>query len=260
LRNRYEYDAFGSLNSSMAGATDDSRYRYTGREFDSETGLHYYRARYFDSNSGRFIGQDPIGFRAGDSNLYRYVFNNSVSATDPTGLLVQAKYSISTRRLTITDMDTKETIEIDGVFSGSGKKQNNVEFESEYGGPIPTGRYEILEGPYNINQLTSWYRLDPIDSQPRNDIDDLHGRSAYRLHPGRRSDGCVTIPIDNANRDWLGKIKPLLDKTQKETDSDNVKLSKIQKLQQLGDELFPTLVGTPNREIVRYGYLQVSEN
>jgi RHS repeat-associated protein len=86
LRNRYEYDAFGSLNSSMVGATDDSRYRYTGREFDAETGLHYYRARYFDSNSGRFIGQDPIGFDAGDSNLYRYVRNNSVNLVDPTGL------------------------------------------------------------------------------------------------------------------------------------------------------------------------------
>jgi RHS repeat-associated protein len=86
LRNRYEYDAFGSLNSSMVGATDDSRYRYTGREFDSETGLHYYRARYFDSNSGRFIGQDPIGFGGGDANLYRYVGNNSANLTDPSGL------------------------------------------------------------------------------------------------------------------------------------------------------------------------------
>jgi RHS repeat-associated protein len=85
LRNRYEYDAFGSLNSSMAGATDDSRYRYTGREFDAETGLHYYRARYFDSNSGRFISQDPIGFKGGDSNLYRYVVNDSVNFNDPSG-------------------------------------------------------------------------------------------------------------------------------------------------------------------------------
>ena len=85
VRNRFEYDAFGNVVSTMLGATDDSRYRYTGREFDSETGLNYYRARYFDSFSGRFIGQDPIGFQAGDSNLYRYVGNKATSHKDPSG-------------------------------------------------------------------------------------------------------------------------------------------------------------------------------
>jgi RHS repeat-associated protein len=64
----------------------DTRYKYTGRELDQETGLYYYRARYFDANVGRFIGQDPIGFSAGDSNLYRYVENNSINAIDPFGL------------------------------------------------------------------------------------------------------------------------------------------------------------------------------
>ena len=53
LRNRYEYDAFGTVVSTLTGATDDSRYRYTGREFDAETGLNYHRARYFDSTSGQ---------------------------------------------------------------------------------------------------------------------------------------------------------------------------------------------------------------
>jgi RHS repeat-associated protein len=86
VRNRFEYDAFGTVVSTMSGATDDSRYRYTGREFDGETGLYYYRARYFDSNSGRFIGQDPIGFRAGDSNLYRYVGNDTINKNDPSGM------------------------------------------------------------------------------------------------------------------------------------------------------------------------------
>ena len=85
LRNRFEYDAFGNVVSTMPGATDDSRYRYTGREFDAETGLNYNRARYFDSFSGRFIGQDPIGFEARDSNLYRYVGNSPLHIVDPSG-------------------------------------------------------------------------------------------------------------------------------------------------------------------------------
>ena len=46
-------------------------YAYTGREFDVETGLQYNRARYYDATTGRWISQDPMGFDAGDSNLYR---------------------------------------------------------------------------------------------------------------------------------------------------------------------------------------------
>ena len=51
-----------------------------------ESGLDYYRARYYDSNVGRFISVDPMGFGAGDTNLYRYVGNGATNATDPSGL------------------------------------------------------------------------------------------------------------------------------------------------------------------------------
>jgi RHS repeat-associated protein len=62
------------------------RYQYTGREFDAETDLQYNRARYYDATTGRWISQDPLGFDAGDSNLYRYVTNRPTGATDPSGL------------------------------------------------------------------------------------------------------------------------------------------------------------------------------
>jgi len=61
-----------------------SAYAYTGREWDKETGLYYYRARYYDPMEGRFISKDPIGI-AGGINLYGYVQNNPVMMTDPTG-------------------------------------------------------------------------------------------------------------------------------------------------------------------------------
>jgi RHS repeat-associated protein len=82
------YDSFGNTLSQL-DPTVKFRFGYTGRESDPETGLYYYRARYFDSNVGRFISTDPIGFEAGDSNLYRYVFNNSTTYTDPSGELGQ---------------------------------------------------------------------------------------------------------------------------------------------------------------------------
>ena len=55
---------------------------------DAETGLYYYRARYYDAENGKFISEDPIGFEAGDANLYRYVGNNPGNGVDPMGLEV----------------------------------------------------------------------------------------------------------------------------------------------------------------------------
>jgi RHS repeat-associated protein len=60
---------------------------FTGREWDPETGLYYYRARYYDPSIGRFLSEDPIGLEGG-VNYFRYVGNNPVTATDPDGLRV----------------------------------------------------------------------------------------------------------------------------------------------------------------------------
>ena len=45
------------------------------------------RARYYDSDTGRFISEDPIGFAGGTVNLYEYVRNNPVLYIDPNGLI-----------------------------------------------------------------------------------------------------------------------------------------------------------------------------
>jgi RHS repeat-associated protein len=79
----YVYDSFGNLSSSTGTLTNT--FRYTGREFDSETGLYYYRARYYDSAVGRFLNQDPIKFRGG-MNFYAYVGNTPVNTNDSSGL------------------------------------------------------------------------------------------------------------------------------------------------------------------------------
>ena len=79
----YAYDSFG--NVTPTGSVSQP-FAFTGREYDQETGLYYYRARYYDPKAGRFITKDPIGFEGGDYNLYVYVKNNSVNYTDPEGL------------------------------------------------------------------------------------------------------------------------------------------------------------------------------
>ncbi|MCO6459521.1 MAG: hypothetical protein J5I93_29765 [Pirellulaceae bacterium] len=78
------YDSYGNL-VAQTGSTEP-RHLYTGREFDRELGLHYYRARYLDSTTGRFLSEDPLGFAAGQINLFAYVANNPLDFRDPTGL------------------------------------------------------------------------------------------------------------------------------------------------------------------------------
>jgi RHS repeat-associated protein len=78
-----DYDPFGRLTagSSQAG------YGFTGRDWDVEAGLYYYRARNYDPDLGRFISEDPIGFESGEANHYSYVSNNPTKFTDPAGTM-----------------------------------------------------------------------------------------------------------------------------------------------------------------------------
>ena len=76
----YSYDSFGNIVKQDGGVLNP--YTYTARELDAESGLYYYRARYYDPDAGRFISADPIR----DINLYNYVYNNPINRIDPLGL------------------------------------------------------------------------------------------------------------------------------------------------------------------------------
>ncbi|QDV47420.1 Putative deoxyribonuclease RhsC [Stieleria neptunia] len=64
---------------------------WAGHHVDPDTGLIEAKARWFDPTTGRFISQDPIGFAAGDANLYRYVGNGPGNSVDPNGLEEQTQ-------------------------------------------------------------------------------------------------------------------------------------------------------------------------
>ena len=74
------YDGWGGLEVGVG----ESGYAFTGREWDPETGLCFYRARYYDPKVGRFLSEDPVG-QAFDVNLYGYVRNQPVRLIDPSG-------------------------------------------------------------------------------------------------------------------------------------------------------------------------------
>jgi RHS repeat-associated protein len=85
VANHRVFNAFGELTSETNVAIDHL-FAFTGRALDESTGLQNNLNRWYDAEVGRWLSQDPIGFDAGDANLYRYVGNDSLSVTDPSGL------------------------------------------------------------------------------------------------------------------------------------------------------------------------------
>ncbi|PSB67532.1 hypothetical protein C7B61_05680, partial [filamentous cyanobacterium CCP1] len=85
--NRYQYLPFGEQLSETETITNPFEFVGQSGVMEDPNGLHFMRARYYDSSLGRFTNPDPIGLRGGDANLYRYVQNNPVGLTDPEGTL-----------------------------------------------------------------------------------------------------------------------------------------------------------------------------
>jgi RHS repeat-associated protein len=84
------------LGEEVLGCADPENggFAYTGREWDPETKLYYYRARYYDPNIARFISEDPArqnrlapSVWADSTSVYAYVRNNPTNSADPSGLI-----------------------------------------------------------------------------------------------------------------------------------------------------------------------------
>src|SRR5262249_28072349 len=88
LASTYVYDSFGNLTASSG--TTVNPFQYTGRDYDPETGLRYYRARYYDPTTGRFLSEDPLGF-GGLTSAYSYAGNDPLDFGDPLGLAPEHK-------------------------------------------------------------------------------------------------------------------------------------------------------------------------
>jgi RHS repeat-associated protein len=76
LAQTYTFDSFGNLTASSGSLTNP--FRFTGREWDTETNLQFSRFRYYDPTVGRFLSEDPLGFKAA-SNFYPYVDNSRLN-------------------------------------------------------------------------------------------------------------------------------------------------------------------------------------
>ncbi|NJK31238.1 MAG: hypothetical protein HC927_01825 [Deltaproteobacteria bacterium] len=78
-------DAYGAIDAHPTSVIEYNL-RWPGHYFDTDTGLHYNRYRYYDPALGRYIQSDPIGYRGSETNLYAYCTNPLVHV-DVLGLM-----------------------------------------------------------------------------------------------------------------------------------------------------------------------------
>jgi RHS repeat-associated protein len=96
IAERYAYTAYGQptiLNASGTPlspqtSTLNSRYSYTGREWDATLALHHFRARWMSPSAGRFLGRDPIGYAGSEWGLYEAFECKALYGVDPLGLQI----------------------------------------------------------------------------------------------------------------------------------------------------------------------------
>ena len=214
----YAYDAYGTLVEQTGSVVQP--YTYTGREFDQETGLYYYRKRYYDSANGIFLQKDPIGFTSGDANLYKYTKGNPANATDPFGLTT-LMFNIKDKTLSVNpERDGQAPYQLPAT-SGISDCLNKPDCARQRdSGPIPQGEYSIdtgeitnpgFLGDLRRNFLGDWgdWRA-PIHANPGTQT---FGRGGFLLHGGRKagSKGCIDVGggvFGNENTDRL--LKDLL--------------------------------------------------
>jgi RHS repeat-associated protein len=210
IANTYTYDAFGKLTASTGTLTNP--FQFTGREFDQETGIYEYRARYFDQNVGRFISQDPIRFKGG-INFYAYVLNSPTNFMDPTGTV--CVYSQHTGRLicypscaVIPQPNSCSQTPRHGLgdpyydetgYSGSGPGRNNPDLpDVPYVSPIPTGGWQMTGDWYNKKPRPGMNVMNLTPLPGNSCFGSTHDCDTYRIHGDNAShtasEGCIIQP------------------------------------------------------------------
>ncbi|MBI5118784.1 hypothetical protein HZA56_20125, partial [Candidatus Poribacteria bacterium] len=126
----YDYSAFGKIVSETGSLVNP--FTYTAREWDTDSGLYYYRARYYDAGLGRFLSRDWLGSKPSSvqSNLYLYVSNGPVNVIDPSGLCPTDEFLQGCCVWTVTCCPTVPYRETPNGFSYSTEKTEGSRLHS----------------------------------------------------------------------------------------------------------------------------------
>jgi RHS repeat-associated protein len=183
-----KYDSYGNAITQSDGAKS-SRYLYTGREMDNETGLYYYRARYYDAAPGKFLNEDPIGFGGGSSDLYTYVLNCPANLVDPLGLANPKATPGPLENLGHFAKDVETRIE--DIFSSHAPGKSGIEGHVEQ---VRNQLKRIFNDIDDLGKLVDGKRLPCEKAKRLQDL--LQGRDPAR----------VLEELENVARDLVNKL------------------------------------------------------
>jgi RHS repeat-associated protein len=179
---RYDYDPSGRSTTVVSRTLSD--FNFTGLYRHSSSNVDFAVRRAYDPDLGRWLSRDPLEhaeFRQGP-NLYAYVGNDPAIATDPLGLDAQ----VNVYRTSLTSPASVVVYE-NGTYVGSFFANTNGFFSNSH--PPPDGTYSL--SPRIDYQIGDRF----ANGTPR--IKDLDF-----IHPDSQSKGCLTVPLDWANRIW----------------------------------------------------------
>ncbi len=199
-----------------------------------------------------WLSVDPKADAFPSVTPYSAFMNNPIMMVDPGGDSVIAVFNRDQNTLYMVDFDhyqeglptayvsaddyeldgvydqegnlaVNQVLVVPGVFTGGNSQSGEITYgNDEFELPIPTGDYELLEYTSASIGHDGWFRVDPYDSSPRNDRYDnsMHRnsdgdlRTAFRLHPGSMSFGCVTFNSrDQRSVDGFNMVSQILNNT-----------------------------------------------
>jgi RHS repeat-associated protein len=168
-----EYDAWGELKQGLSA----SGFAFTGREWDAELALYYFRARYYEPSSGRFVSQDPSGMVDGP-NLHAYAGGRPTVVTDPTGnwgIVAPAIWVAVTQaaRAALVETIKATTAVLTGVGLGALKDL-------------------VLQSDEQDKRL-SGKEIEKVEAISGEDIHDIKGKNSGGFDLFKKPDGTVVI-------------------------------------------------------------------
>ena len=124
-----EYVPFGEVFVEERNNIWNTPYLFNAKEFDEETGLYYYGARYYEPKTSMWISTDPLQEKYFNVSSYCYVLNNPLKLVDPDGKVVIASDQNAKRNI-INTLSVEESKYV--KFDDNGRL--NYELLSEYKG------------------------------------------------------------------------------------------------------------------------------
>ena len=186
--------------SGNGAPTTGEPYKFTGRRLDAETGLYYYRARYYWPQGGRFMQTDPIGFDA-DVNRYTYENNDPTDRADPTGL---ASFLMPNQR----QMAEREMLNLDSNTGNSRTEATLAGLKPEVAAKVrhvvnqmrAVGqKLEVVQGTRTSAEQDKLYAQGR--TEPGKKVTNARGGESYHNY-GLAAD---VVPLNGSNQpDWSG--------------------------------------------------------